>query len=87
MSIIVIFILKLCYRNYIKQLATKCVEARKNNPNELKTKKDLLTLLINAQDADTGEKLKDDQIVQEVIVFMLAGHETTAHCKYPSITR
>jgi cytochrome P450 len=71
----------LCRRNYIKKLAAKCVEARKNNPEELKTKKDLLTLLINAEDNETGEKLKDDQIVQEAIIFMLAGHETTAHCK------
>lgn len=73
--------LNYCRRNYIKKLAAKCVEARKNNPEELKTKKDLLTLLINAEDSETGEKLKDDQIVQEAIIFMLAGHETTAHCK------
>lgn len=71
-------------RNYIKKLAAKCVEARKNNPEELKNRKDLLTLLINAQDEETGEKLKDDQIVQEAIIFMLAGHETTAHCTYQS---
>jgi cytochrome P450 len=39
---------------------------------------DLLAMLLNAQDADTGEKMTDLQIRDEVMTIFLAGHETTA---------
>jgi cytochrome P450 len=39
---------------------------------------DLLTMLLQAQDADTGEEMSDKQIRDEVITIFFAGHETTA---------
>lgn len=39
---------------------------------------DLLTELINARDAETGEYMDDTQLTDEVLTFFLAGHETTA---------
>jgi len=39
---------------------------------------DLLTLLLNAHDADTGTVLSDTQVRDELIMIYLAGHETTA---------
>jgi cytochrome P450 len=40
---------------------------------------DLLSLLLNAQDADTGERMSDLQIRDEAMTLLLAGHETTAN--------
>lgn len=39
---------------------------------------DLLTLLMEARDADTGEGFSDRELRNEVITMLLAGHETTA---------
>jgi cytochrome P450 len=41
-------------------------------------KHDLLEMLIEAQDADTGERMNDQQIRDEVSGIYGAGHETTA---------
>ncbi|MEU7768578.1 cytochrome P450 [Nocardia sp. NPDC049190] len=40
---------------------------------------DLLYMLINAQDADTGEKMNDRQLRDEISSFLFAGHETSAN--------
>jgi cytochrome P450 len=39
---------------------------------------DLLSMLIQARDEETGEKMSDDQLRSEVLTFLLAGHETTS---------
>ncbi|HKN50698.1 MAG TPA: cytochrome P450 [Actinomycetota bacterium] len=39
---------------------------------------DLVRLLIGASDPETGERLSDDEIRDQALVFLLAGHETTA---------
>lgn len=41
--------------------------------------RDLLALLMNAQDDETGEGMTDQQLRDEVMTFVLAGHETTAN--------
>ncbi|MDA4105449.1 cytochrome P450 [Mycolicibacterium monacense] len=38
----------------------------------------LVHALINASDPETGRSLSDDDICNELLVFMLAGHDTTA---------
>lgn len=57
---------------------------------------DLLALLMQARDPDTGAALGDAQLRNETITFLLAGHETTANCltwtfhlisKHPEIER
>ncbi|KAL3497713.1 hypothetical protein ACH5RR_040445 [Cinchona calisaya] len=45
---------------------------------ELRTKKDLLTLMMEIQD-DEGNKLSDEEIVDLIIIFLLAGHESSGH--------
>lgn len=40
---------------------------------------DVLSLLLSARDADTGERLPDQQIRDEAVTLLLAGHETTAN--------
>ncbi len=37
---------------------------------------DLLNLLISTQDADTGERMTDEQLRDEVITLLIAGHDT-----------
>ncbi len=37
---------------------------------------DLLSMLIAAQDADTGERMTDQQLRDEVITILIAGHDT-----------
>lgn len=41
-------------------------------------KDDLLAMLLQAQDADTGERMTDLQVRDEVMTIFIAGHETTA---------
>jgi cytochrome P450 len=40
---------------------------------------DLLAMLMAAQDADTGERMTDEQLRDECMTLFLAGHETTAN--------
>jgi cytochrome P450 len=40
---------------------------------------DLLDMLLEARDADTGEGMGDGQLRDEVLTIFAAGHETTAH--------
>lgn len=40
---------------------------------------DLLDMLLSARYEDTGEAMSEDQIIDEVLVLLLAGHETTAN--------
>jgi cytochrome P450 len=40
---------------------------------------DLLTMLLEAVDEETGERMTDQQLRDEVITIYLAGHETTAN--------
>ena len=42
-------------------------------------KSDLLSMLMNVQDADTGERMSDQQVRDEAMTIFLAGHETTAN--------
>jgi cytochrome P450 len=43
------------------------------------TGSDLLSLLLTARDADTGEPMTDAQVRDEALTLLLAGHETTAN--------
>eukprot|EP01101_Sappina_pedata_P006659 TRINITY_DN3375_c0_g1_i2.p1 TRINITY_DN3375_c0_g1~~TRINITY_DN3375_c0_g1_i2.p1 ORF type:complete len:383 (+),score=157.87 TRINITY_DN3375_c0_g1_i2:619-1767(+) len=40
---------------------------------------DMLELLIEAQDSESGETMADSQIKDEMMTFLIAGHDTTAH--------
>ncbi len=57
------------------------IEARRlqmiERPEE--TPRDLLTILLEARDEETGEGMSDLQLRDEVITLFIAGHETTAN--------
>lgn len=40
---------------------------------------DLLRLLMEAEDEQTGERMSREQVLDELMTFVAAGHETTAH--------
>jgi cytochrome P450 len=42
-------------------------------------REDLLRLLMEAQDEQTGARMDRDQVLDELMTFVAAGHETTAH--------
>lgn len=59
----------------LNQKAHQMIEARRKEGSD---RKDLLTRLLHAQDADTG-KMSDKQVRDETMTLFLAGHETTAN--------
>jgi cytochrome P450 len=42
--------------------------------------RDILTLLLNAKDPETGDSLSETEIRANILTFIAAGHETTANC-------
>ncbi|QRN94380.1 cytochrome P450 [Archangium violaceum] len=52
------------------------VKRRTLTPEE--TPRDLLSLMLDAKDPITGEKLDDDNIRNQLVTFLVAGHETTS---------
>lgn len=52
------------------------IQERRENPDE---SGDLLTMLMQAEDEETGERMDDQLLRDEVATLMLAGHETTAN--------
>lgn len=59
----------------LKKIAAEVVAERRANPND---KKDLLNAMIKGRDTKTGEGLTDESILNNMITFLIAGHETTS---------
>ncbi|KER69128.1 cytochrome P450 [Burkholderia cepacia] len=62
----------------MRSLATKMIEDRRKNPHDDEASMDLLDRMLNGIDPVTGEKLDDENIVFQMITFLIAGHETTS---------
>src|SRR5581483_5007525 len=54
----------------------RMIEERRKNPGD---RGDLLSMLIESRDAETGEAMDDRQLRDETMTIFLAGHETTAN--------
>ncbi|KAK2880177.1 hypothetical protein FQN49_000496 [Arthroderma sp. PD_2] len=59
----------------LKKVARELVAERKANPND---KKDLLNAMLKGKDARTGEQMTGESIMNNMITFLIAGHETTS---------
>ncbi|KAI6497010.1 hypothetical protein PoMZ_05916 [Pyricularia oryzae] len=59
----------------LRRTADEVLKARKENPSG---RKDLLTAMIEGVDPKTGGKLSDSSIIDNLITFLIAGHETTS---------
>ncbi|KAJ1386546.1 Cytochrome P450 [Sesbania bispinosa] len=51
---------------------------RKRTNRETKTKKDMMDLLMEVKDEE-GTQLEDEDIIDILLIFLLAGHESSAH--------
>ncbi len=60
---------------YLRQMVTARVAERRHTGER---REDLLSLMLDAKDPDTGEALNDEEICDNLLTFIAAGHETTA---------
>ena len=63
-------------RGRLDAIAMRIVTERRAQGNR---PQDLLTALLEARDPETGGSMSDRQLCDELITFLLAGHETTAN--------
>ena len=61
----------------LRKTSEELIKARKVDPEGHK-KRDLLTAMLEGVDARTGQKLSDESIINNLITFLIAGHETTS---------
>ncbi|KAF2104350.1 cytochrome P450 [Rhizodiscina lignyota] len=61
--------------NLMHSVAQEVLDRRRKNPSD---KKDLLNAMVIGKDPKTGEQLSDENIMNNMITFLIAGHETTA---------
>ncbi|GGY72860.1 bifunctional cytochrome P450/NADPH--P450 reductase [Marinobacter zhanjiangensis] len=59
----------------MNSLVDEVIRQRRENPTD---GNDLLNLMLTAEDPETGEQLDDLNIRQQVLTFLVAGHETTS---------
>ncbi|KAK1826130.1 putative bifunctional P-450:NADPH-P450 reductase [Podospora conica] len=58
----------------MRSTAEGIVKARKAHPTR---RRDLLSAMLDGADPKTGQKLSDESIMDNLITFLIAGHETT----------
>ncbi|KAK2037420.1 bifunctional P-450:NADPH-P450 reductase [Colletotrichum somersetense] len=61
----------------LRRTANEVLQARKAE-GSLDKRKDLLSVMLNGVDSVTGQKLSDESILDNLITFLIAGHETTS---------
>ncbi|USP74599.1 uncharacterized protein yc1106_01873 [Curvularia clavata] len=59
----------------LRKTSLEVINTRRANPTD---KKDLLNGMLNGVDPKTGEKMTDDNVIDNMITFLIAGHETTS---------
>ena len=60
---------------HLDGLVHRMIEARRANPQD---RGDLLSMLVDAEDADDGARMTAQQVRDEAMTLFMAGHETTA---------
>ncbi|VUC25953.1 unnamed protein product [Clonostachys rosea] len=61
----------------MRRVSDELVQARKADQSGNK-RRDLLTAMIVGVDPKTGQKLSDENIINNLVTFLVAGHETTS---------
>ncbi|MCJ1471761.1 hypothetical protein MMC13_000401 [Lambiella insularis] len=59
----------------MRSVAVQVIKERRTHPSD---KKDLVNAMLHGKDPKTGKTLPDDNIVDNMITFLIAGHETTS---------
>ena len=62
-------------RKIVDESIYRIIESHRQQPEKYQ---DLLSMLLSAQDEDTGIGMDDEQVRDEAITLFIAGHETTA---------
>lgn len=62
-------------RDVLRAAAQEVIDNRRANPVD---KKDLLNSMLYGKDPKTGQGLSDENIMNNMITFLVAGHETTS---------
>ncbi|KAL6809711.1 cytochrome P450 [Trichoderma sp. SZMC 28015] len=62
----------------LRSTAGQVLAARQKSPDATGDPKDLLNAMINGVDPKTGRKMTEQSIIDNLITFLVAGHETTA---------
>jgi cytochrome P450 len=60
----------------VREIIRKMIRERKNSADKYN---DLLDMLLGARYEDTGEHMNEDQLIDEITILIIAGHETTAN--------
>lgn len=63
-------------RKVLEDTVTEIIEKRRQDTRHYD---DLLSMLMEVEDADTRERMSDKQLRDEVLTIFIAGHETTAN--------
>ncbi|OLN87311.1 Bifunctional P-450:NADPH-P450 reductase 3 [Colletotrichum chlorophyti] len=80
----------------LRSTAREVLDGRKKDSQMASSRKDLLTAMLNTLDTVTGRKMTEESIIDNLITFLVAGHETTAATfsftmysliKYPEVYR
>ena len=64
-------------QSVLAKVADQLIAERRQDPKGLE-KSDLLNVMLNGVDTVTGEKLSDENIRNQLVTFLIAGHETTS---------
>lgn len=64
---------------FFDEIVTGMVEKRRRLLEAGEAPRDLLTLLLQARDPETGQGLSEDDVKANVVTFLAAGHETTSN--------
>lgn len=62
-------------REVMRSTAKEVIDHRRANPTD---KKDLLNAMLFGKDPKTGQGMPDENIMNNMITFIVAGHETTS---------
>ncbi|KAJ1391766.1 Cytochrome P450, partial [Sesbania bispinosa] len=63
----------------VDEAAASLMDRKRRNKNmKTKTKKDMMDLLMEVKDEE-GKQLEDEDIIDILLIFLLAGHESSAH--------
>ncbi|KAJ1414598.1 Cytochrome P450 [Sesbania bispinosa] len=66
-------------RKKLTKLLQALMDRKRRNKNmKTKTKKDMMDLLMEVKDEE-GKQLEDEDIIDILLIFLLAGHESSAH--------
>lgn len=66
-------------RRELHAIVDEIIRQRRALSNQSEHRGDLLALLLEARDAESGKGMSDQQARDEVLTLLLAGHETTAN--------